>query len=192
MLLFSSPFWLINPTHDLFWKWRFLVDSRCSRGCGSFYTPAALLAAAALFVHKPFFSRLRLCLFTSRCSRGCGSFYTPSVLLAAAALFVHQPLFSRLRLCLFTSRCSRDYDSFYTPVVLLTAAAVFSSVLAFFVIQCSSFLSAVFFHLSWLFSSSNVLLSCLRIFLCFIDFVSSLCVFLSFCGFCHICKCLFV
>ena len=46
-------------------------------------------AAAAFFVHQPFFSRLRLFLFTSRSSRSCGFFCSPAVLLAAPAFFHH-------------------------------------------------------------------------------------------------------
>ena len=97
---------------------------------------SALLLSAALFVHQPFFSRLRLWLFTSRSSRGCGFFCSPAVLLAAAALFVHQPFFSRLRpflftsrssrgcgLFCFTSRSSRGRGFFCSPAVLLAAAA---------------------------------------------------------------------
>ena len=49
-----------------------LFTSRYTRGCGFVCSPAVLLAAAALFVHQPLFSRLRLFLYSSCSSRDCG------------------------------------------------------------------------------------------------------------------------
>ena len=72
---------LSNPEAPLFsWLRIVLFTSRFSRGCGFVCSPAVLLAAAAFFVHQPFFSRLR-------------------------PFFVHQSSVSRLRLYLLTSRC---------------------------------------------------------------------------------------
>ena len=95
---------------------------------------SALLLAAALFVHQPFFSRLRLCLFTSRSSRGCGCFVRLSWILSSFNVaFFH--LFGFFFCGFFLSK-SFCYCLFFCHLFIFFVCQIFVIVMMVFVIKC--------------------------------------------------------